>query len=562
MAAAPPADPLARYGWPVRGDGDSAQPIDDPAAADPVHPATVATLGDRVDPLGLGHDARYGRRIWRRGNILLTLLLVVAHLSGALFVFSYLNFIAPDTEPLERHQIGRDAVATGTFVALAVLITGAWAKRVGFRTTRWLRQGRPPNRAERRGTLALPFRLAFRSFVPWVAAAVLFGSLHVLDGHGFPQVFLVVVTTLNGGLISATISYFAISAVLRPAMALALAGSAPSRRFLGVRARLVLAWLLGTGVFLVGIGSLPIARIGATVRTDIAWAVFALTVAAFTVGLLITVIAAGSVAHPVGTVRRALVRVKDGDLSVRVTVDAAGELGFLQAGVNTMVEGLRERQQLEDLFGRHVGTEVAQRALEQGTGLESEQRDASMLFVDLIGSTAMAEVLSPHEVVSTLNAFFGCVVRVVGEEGGWVNKFEGDGALCVFGAPATQPDHPARALRAARQLRVELLALRREHPGLDAGIGVSSGLVVAGNVGTETRYEYTVIGGPVNEAARLADVAKGRDARLLAATAAVERTDPDERARWADRGTVALRGKQAPTGVYEPTLATAPTVAG
>src|SRR5207244_12623245 len=143
-----------------------------------------------------------------------------------------------------------------------------------------------------------------------------------------------------------------------------------------------------------------------------------------------------------------------------------------------------------------------------GSGLNSEQRTATAMFVDLVGSTALAEVLSPSEVVETLNTFFDAVTAAVGAEGGWVNKFQGDGALCVFGAPAVQPDHAARALRAARRLHTELAEVGAAHPGLDAGIGVSSGQVVAGNVGTESRYEYTVLGGPVNEAARLSDVAK------------------------------------------------------
>jgi adenylate cyclase len=89
------------------------------------------------------------------------------------------------------------------------------------------------------------------------------------------------------------------------------------------------------------------------------------------------------------------------------------------------------------------------------------------------------------------------------------------------------------------------------HPGLDAAIGVSSGQLVAGNVGTEQRYEYTVIGRPVNEAARLSDLAKGRGARVLASAEAIERSGP-EAARWLSRGTVGLRGQAAPTAIYEP----------
>jgi adenylate cyclase len=238
---------------------------------------------------------------------------------------------------------------------------------------------------------------------------------------------------------------------------------------------------------------------------------------------------------------------------VGLVVDDGGEVGEVQAGFNQMVEGLRERQQLRDLFGRHVGREVAAQALAQGSGsgLGGEQAEASVVFVDLVGSTAMAEVLPPDEVVATLNDFFGVVVRTVDGQGGWVNKFEGDGALCVFGVPGTQPDHPERALRAARLLHQALVVLRDQHPGLEAGIGVSSGRVVAGNVGTEARYEYTVIGPAVNEAARLTDLAKGRAVKVLASVEVVRRGG-GEATKWRDVGTVALRGRQVPTAIYEP----------
>jgi adenylate cyclase len=186
----------------------------------------------------------------------------------------------------------------------------------------------------------------------------------------------------------------------------------------------------------------------------------------------------------------------------------------------------------------------------------SEQRDVTAMFVDLVGSTALAEVLAPEQVVDTLNAFFGAVATAVAAEGGWVNKFEGDGALCVFGAPAAQPDHAPRALRAARSLRERLAELAASYPGMDAGIGVSSGAVVAGNVGTEARYEYTVIGGPVNEAARLTELAKERPGRVIASGGALERAR-DEATHWTPLGTVALRGRSTPTPIYEPVPARA-----
>jgi adenylate cyclase len=132
-----------------------------------------------------------------------------------------------------------------------------------------------------------------------------------------------------------------------------------------------------------------------------------------------------------------------------------------------------------------------------------------------------------------------------------VNKFEGDAALCVFGAPGDQPDHPLRALRAARDLRRRIAKLHERHPDLDAGIGIATGKAVAGNVGAADRFEYTVIGVPVNLAARLTEEAKHCDGRVLALADSVESADTEAR-HWRAAGSVSLRGVRDPVPVCEP----------
>ena len=149
-----------------------------------------------------------------------------------------------------------------------------------------------------------------------------------------------------------------------------------------------------------------------------------------------------------------------------------------------------------------------------------------------------------------LNSFFAGVVRCVGAEGGYVSKFEGDGALCVFGAPIPQDDHAERALRAARALRLELRSLSES---IDAAIGISSGHVVAGNIGAANRYEYTIIGDAVNEASRLCDEAKNRHTRVLAGERTLDRCG-SEAANWGHSGNIHLRGRARPTVAFEPGL--------
>lgn len=252
----------------------------------------------------------------------------------------------------------------------------------------------------------------------------------------------------------------------------------------------------------------------------------------------------GSIGGPIEKVRRGLQSVEGGNLDVVVPVDDAGELGVLEAGFNRMVKAVTERQRLQELFGKHVGEEVARRALGRGIDLDGEVVEVSVLFVDIVGSTVLAAQQPPTEVVRLLNRFFSTVVSTVSTHGGWVNKFEGDAALCVFGAPEPQIDHAARSLRAARMLRAALFEV-------DAGLGISAGQVIAGNVGTEARLEYTVVGHPVNEAARLVEQAKRREGRVLASAAVVERAG-DEGDEWRPAGEVVLRGITTPVEVFEP----------
>lgn len=278
--------------------------------------------------------------------------------------------------------------------------------------------------------------------------------------------------------------------------------------------------------------------------------VLILTGAGIAAGSIAAMLAAHSLADPLSAVRQAMVNVHAGDLDAHVAVDDGSEVGLLEAGFNEMAAGLRERERVRDLFGRHVGEDVARKALAEGVVLGGEVRDIAALFVDLVGSTALAASRRPKEVVAYLNAFFGIVVDVVEAHGGWVNKFEGDASLCVFGAPIEQPDMAGDALSAARELRVRL---RDELPELDAGIGVSAGSAVAGNVGSERRLEYTVVGDPVNEAARLCELAKQEPSRVLASATIVTRAPPGEMAHWFLGPETVLRGRAAATRLATPT---------
>lgn len=188
-----------------------------------------------------------------------------------------------------------------------------------------------------------------------------------------------------------------------------------------------------------------------------------------------------------------------------------------------LITDIREREHLRDVFGRHVGREVAKAAEGQRIRLGGEERYAAVLFVDIIGSTQLVGGVRPTDAVELLNRFFAVIVEEVDRRQGLLNKFQGDAALAVFGAPLRIERPEAAALGAARSMAPRL---RDEVPECPAGIGVSAGKVVAGNVGAKERFEYTVIGDALNEAARLCELAKSRPWRVLASADAVKRGRP------------------------------------
>ncbi len=473
----------------------------------------------------------------------------LSNLVGAVLVWAYFWVLAAAreqsvTEALTNNESHQSFMVFLVFLAV-IGPAGYFAGVAVFRAVeRWLATDDTPDPAVRRSALLTPARLGMLTFVGWVMAAAVFASLNAIQGSTKREVTQVITGTLLAGLACSAICFLLTERYMRPVFTRVLEGEPPKRpTTLGITPRLMLSWALGSAVPLFGIALAPMTP--AVDRTNLFVPIVLLAVIGLVAGGGFVAVAAKSVAEPIDSVRSGLERVQSGDLDTKVPVDDGGEIGMLQAGFNRMASGLREREQLRDLFGRHVGEEVARQAVEQSAGLGGEQRGASVLFVDVVGSTAIAQERAPDEVVGLLNDFFGTVVRTVAAEGGWVNKFEGDGALCVFGAPADQPDHAARALRAARTLGNALRAK------LAAGIGVSSGQVVAGNVGAEQRYEYTVIGDPVNEAARLTEEAKEHPSCVLASEAAV-RAAGGEASNWVEAGTFGLRGRAQPTVAYAP----------
>ncbi|HEY1359958.1 MAG TPA: adenylate/guanylate cyclase domain-containing protein [Thermoleophilaceae bacterium] len=268
---------------------------------------------------------------------------------------------------------------------------------------------------------------------------------------------------------------------------------------------------------------------------------------AFTVSLEMTLLITKSVVGPINDLVDATRRVRAGDLEARVPVMSGDEMGALAGSFNEMMRGLSEREALRQAFGSYVDPDVAERVLDEGELLEGQEREVTVMFVDVRDFTPFAEHSSARETVAFLNDFFDTVVPVVIARGGHANKFLGDGLLCVFGAPERIPDHADRALACA--LDVAAKVRERFDGSIGIGIGLNSGPVVVGSVGGGGRLEFSVIGDAVNVAARVeAHTRETGDTILLTeATRCLLERSPSEPE---SRGAIELKGKSEPVPLY------------
>jgi adenylate cyclase len=429
-------------------------------------------------------------------------------------------------------------------------------RRPYMKVERWLRAERPATEDERELVLRYPLNWALGSSAFWAIAAILFSLLNV--STSFAAVLSIAVTIALGALTACALQYLLVERILRPVTARALAESAPPRLAApGVAARLTMAWTLATGVPLVGMVALAVAHFaGADLDQDaVVGGTLFLAALALVVGLATMLVAARAVADPVGGVRRALEAVEGGEFEARVTVDDGSEVGLLQAGFNRMAVGLAERERLREMFGTYLDREVAEHILKEGTALEGEEVQVTVMFIDIRDFTGFAERASAQEVVAALNHLFDAMVPVIHAHAGHVDKFVGDGLLAVFGAPRRQADHADQALSAAVEITQSVEGLGDR---LQIGVGLNTGAVVAGNVGGGGRFDFSVIGDAVNIAARVESATRQTGDPILIA-AETMRALRDSRFPLEERPGIELKGKREPVDLYAPSTVTAPS---
>ena len=301
-----------------------------------------------------------------------------------------------------------------------------------------------------------------------------------------------------------------------------------------------------------------------------------ISIAALTLATLAAIWLARSVSQPVQALVGHTQRIARGDYSVRNTSYREDELGRLSEAFDAMARGLDERDRVRDLLDKNVSPEIAAQLLRDGATLGGEERQVTVLFADLRGFTTLSEQLPAPELLALLNRYLDRMSSALEAHGGVIDKYIGDAIMALFGAPVAHGDDADRALAAALAMQRALVAFNAElaaegKPPLGIGIGINTARVVAGNIGSARRLNYSVIGDGVNVAARIESLTRNTEYRTsiittaatLAARLPVDPNAPapnyDSRApftvpgapiRTRPLGTVPVKGRAEPVEIF------------
>jgi class 3 adenylate cyclase len=265
---------------------------------------------------------------------------------------------------------------------------------------------------------------------------------------------------------------------------------------------------------------------------------------------------ATDIALPLELLRANMLRVEAGDLGAITPATTANEIGELTVGFNSMLKGIVERGRIKELFGQYLTKEISEAIIDGRVNLDGARYEATVMFTDIRGFTAMSENLEPEEIFAFLNDYLGRMIEVIAARRGIIDKFLGDGILAVFGLPVPSSTHADDAFAAAMDMRVALAAMNAERlaegrAAVRIGIGMHTGDVIAGNVGSAKKLQFTVIGDTVNLASRIEGMNKDYGSYLLISGATYERLGPAFRSAPFERiGGALVRGKSEGVDLY------------
>jgi adenylate cyclase len=292
------------------------------------------------------------------------------------------------------------------------------------------------------------------------------------------------------------------------------------------------------------------------------WLTIAATTSTVLLGMAVAALITNRLSRPVRSLATAMRDVQQGNLNIQLPVSSTDEVGRLTDAFNFFVKELRSKERMKQTFGKYIDPRILERVLAQ-PGAETVaggRHEMTVLFADLVGFTSLSERLTPLLMVTLLNRHFGLQALAVQEHHGVVDKFVGDSVMAFWGPPFVKPEeHAVLACRSAqaqlgalntlRQELPDITGLRRDLPAIDLCVGICTGEVVVGNIGSDNTRSYTVIGDTVNLTARLERANRVYGTQILVGETTAQAIGSQFETREID--TISVKGKTETTRVFE-----------
>ncbi|HQZ04378.1 MAG: adenylate/guanylate cyclase domain-containing protein [Rhodoferax sp.] len=496
----------------------------------------------------------------------------LGNLGGALLTFVYFRYLDTSAHegraPLGGAEIGYFLASFSLLLLAGRMAARRWSRSLAKVTVALA--DTPANASLRRRAVMVPAFLAVLSLTGWVIAALLWGVVGPLLISGafspvsalrqsFGMVFV-------SGAMVALFIFLATERVWRDHLLLLFPNgdlTTTGARRLRVRTRMVVVFLMMSVLPMIVLSVATIIRVrnmqgqDAEVAAAILRNLILVQVVLVGVGVVLAVIVArfvaDSVALPLRQLQSSMTRVEQGQLDVVCPVVSNDEIGAVTEGFNRMVAGLRERETIRETFGKYVSPQIRDEILAGRAELAGGQREVTILFADLRGFSTWAESSPPAEVVQGLNAYFTEMDIAIRAHGGLVLQYIGDEIEAVFGAPLPDLRHADHAVAAARDMQARLEHWNRQRRAagqreLDHGIGIHTGTVLAGNIGSAERMSYALVGDAVNVASRIESLNKELGTHILVSGATRDLLSDVSALRLLE--TTRVKGRTAVVKVY------------
>lgn len=420
--------------------------------------------------------------------------------------------------------------------------------------------GSPVSALARRRILSAPLSISLLSLIGWTLPIAGFFISSMFLGESLPPRYYlrVIMENLTNGLICFVICYNVLEIYFQRKV---IPAAFPDNRLsefkgifsLSVHQRFQLMFFAISFFPVLTISLFTMAHLTDDGESELILPLLVIAFCLMAVSFVVNIMTARLFRQPLLAMNQLTKAVKKGDYSAETQVLSVDELGSLGEALNEMTAGLKEREMIRDTFGKMVDPRVRDHLLAGNVQMGGELCEATILFCDIRGFTPMSEKLSPGEVVQVLNEYFEEMSRCIEEAGGIVNKYIGDAVMALFGVPVPLENAAQSAMEAAFAMRTarEKLNERFREKGLPpimSGVGLHSGEVLAGNIGSQSRMEYTVIGDTVNVAARIEKMCKKVKQDILLSEETVSRLKDDSLVK--KMGSATLTGRKSRTLIY------------